>query len=105
MSKADALKLAADQARGARSEAQKSKLAVKLAAAERRIAMERDRCGERLDACDEQNATLSFRLSGAGRVGPVVDWYTKPWFIATVTILITAAITIPATLLASGGLR
>jgi hypothetical protein len=100
MSKADALKLAADQARGEKAEIAKLKLAVKLKGAEERIKTARERCAERVDACDQQNATLSFRLSEAGRVEPVVEWYTQPWFVATVTIIVTAAIAVPVTWLA-----
>ena len=97
MSKADALKLAGHRARVKKVEAQKDQLVVKLVAAEQSIAFEKTKCDERVTSCDAQVKTLSDRLSEAGRVEAVVEWYAQPLFVAVVTAVVVAAVAVPIT--------
>lgn len=86
----DALTLAGFEAKHRKAEAQKQALAAQLRAAEAKVAAERDRCDERVGACDAQVSTLSERLAAAGRVD--VPWHQTPAFVATVTTVVVGGV-------------
>lgn len=102
LSSDDALKLAASTARLEKARAQGAALEARLRASEARLVAERQRCTETTAACDREVAQLRLQLQApsTARPTPLVE---RPWFVATMTILVTAAITVPVTWLVVSG--
>lgn len=95
----DAAKLAAAAKRSQALKVEVREAAVKLEAAQRRLDAARKACAGRLDACNAEADELRRRLLEPRKPlpTPVVQ---RPWFVATVAIVITAAIAVPVTWLA-----
>ncbi len=102
LSSDDALTLAGNTARLAQAKARGDSLEARLRASEARLVAERQRCTETTAACDREVAKLRLQLQApsTARPTPLVE---RPWFVATMTILVTAAITVPVTWLVVSG--
>ncbi len=75
-------------------------LTSELEASEKLVRVEQETCREKVDACDAQVKVLNDRLTGRTPVVVDTPLVERPWFVATLTFIVTAAIAIPVTWLA-----
>lgn len=100
MSKADTLRLADESIRLKQALIDLEKAAKKLVTAKKLRRLDQKQCDEQGEACDVQVAALTQRLTTRTVIVETVPWTQRPWFVATLTILVTAAIAVPATWMA-----
>jgi hypothetical protein len=100
LSRLDVVRLADESLRLKRAEIEKAELAAKLEQADKLLQLDRERCDARVDACDAQVKVLQDRLTGHTPEVEDTPLLERPWFVATITLLVSAAIIIPVTWLA-----
>lgn len=94
----DALKLAERSTLLDAERANSEALAARLDAEQKRRKADQERCAANVSACDANVERLQELLKT--KVAPGVPTVEQPWFVATITIVVTVAVAVPVTWLA-----
>ena len=101
ISEGDALKIADTKLKLKDARIDLKEESAKLASCHAQNTLDADRYQADLEACDKHVSELTQILKNRAVVVETVPWTQSPWFVATITIIVTAAITIPVTWMAT----